>query len=157
MFLVSCSPPTGLTQALKSNRLQLLSSSSLLLFFFCCLGCWRGRSITWLVPPWGWHHFLLQPSDSVLQFAGRGFVLRQQASVAGLHGVQGARHPLHLLLHLFGVGTLSCQLQVRRVDGVSLSRASGLLSLCLWLCDLPPGPEAHPSSESAGLSPPAGF
>lgn len=61
---------------------------------------------------WG-HQLLLQPGDSVFELAVSGVVLSQQPGVTGLQGVQGARHPVHLLLDLFGVWALRCHLEDR--------------------------------------------
>lgn len=75
--------------------------------------CCRGRSFTWLLRLR--RDGLLQPGDSELQFAVQSLVLGQQASVTCLQQLQGARHPLHLLLHLLWVRALCCHLQDRRV------------------------------------------
>lgn len=47
----------------------------------------------------------------MFQFAVRGFVFGQQPSVTRLQDVQRARHAVHLLLDLFGVGALRCHLE----------------------------------------------
>lgn len=47
----------------------------------------------------------------MFQFAVRGFVFGQQPSITRLQDVQRARHAVHLLLDLFGVGALRCHLE----------------------------------------------
>lgn len=83
-----------------------------LLYVWGHFRCCRGRSFTWLLA-WRRSH-LLQPSDSVFQFAVQSLVLGQQTRVTRLQQVQSAAHALHLLFHLFWVRALCCHLQDRR-------------------------------------------
>lgn len=128
------------------------SSSLLPLFSVSSLArCDRGRSITCGVGWRWWNQLLLQPGDPVLQFAVSGFVLGQQPGVARLQDVQRARHPLHLLLHLFGVGALRCHLQDDTTHHCQLSGAACVPNDV----NVPPSPAVRPSSESVFPSPPA--
>ena len=82
-----------------------------LFFFVGCLGLRCRSGVARLVGSRRRHQLPLQPVDSVFQFAVRGFMFGQQPSVTRLQDVQRARHALHLLLDLFGVGALRCHLE----------------------------------------------
>lgn len=100
------------------NEAHFFFLFSIIWVFFLFLFYFRGRfrccgrrSFTWLLD---WRDDLLQPGDSVFQFAVQSLVLGEQAGVACLQQVQRARHALYLLFHLFWVRALCCHLQDRR-------------------------------------------
>lgn len=106
----------AVNQNFKNSSFASNFCSSLLFFCRLALRCGRGRGIRCgRGRRRACRQLALQSGDSMFEFAVRGFVLGQQTSVTRLQDVQRARHPLHLLLHLLGVGTLCCHLQDRRI------------------------------------------
>ena len=123
------------------NKLNLVPWKLLFSCLLLLVGSWR----RWQLP--------LQPGDSVFEFAVSSFMICKQSGITCLQDVQRAHHLLHLLLNLFGVRALRCQLQDKIGYDFEFNRSD---FFSVWdHVTVPPSPTVRPSSESAFLSPPA--
>lgn len=142
--------------------LQIYFQLATFLYFFSVTvlvsGVCVGYSLVSSVTHWWWRlQFSLQLCDPVFEFVVYGFVFGHQPSVSRQQDVQVDGHPLHFLLHFFGVRALCCYLQD--------NTGRNLLTTKVWskhsfdICSamtIPQDQAVHPSSGSAFPSPPAG-